>query len=173
MRLMMGMMRLRLTTPADAESVGRVLSAAYGDLLASDYAPETLAAIVPLISRAKPELLASGTYFAVVEDDAIISVGGWTPLKPGTGERIPGVGHVRHVATDPARLRKGAARLLMRHVLQDALLAGMEHMECLSTLTAEPFYAVLGFTRVAESTVMIGGHAFPCIDMRLALSPRR
>jgi GNAT superfamily N-acetyltransferase len=161
------MFEVRATTIADCDAVSRVLGAAYSGLLAGDYPAETLAAIVPLISRAKPGLLVSGTYHAVLLGGVIIGVGGWTRERPGTTDRERAVGHIRHVATDPAHLRKGAARALMLHILDQAQAEGIERMECLSTRTAVTFYASCGFVPFAERDVMIGGHAFPSVDMRL------
>ncbi|MGL4406236.1 MAG: GNAT family N-acetyltransferase, partial [Notoacmeibacter sp.] len=147
------MIELRPTVESDLESVSRVLEASYGTLLASDYPAEILAVIVPLISRAKPELVSSGTYFAAFENGKMIAVGGWTRARPGTGELIEGLGHIRHVAADPIHLRKGAAGMIMRQCLNDARLDGMAKMECLSTITAVPFYTRFGFEPVIERKV--------------------
>lgn len=149
------------------EAVSIVTAASYHALLIADYPAETLAKIVPLISQAKPELLSSGTYYAAVENDQMIAVGGWSKTRPGTNSLIEGLGHIRHVATHPAHLRKGAAGLIMRHSLEEAKAAGMTEMECLSTRTAEQFYAKCGFQRFLEKDVLIAGVPFPSIEMRL------
>jgi GNAT superfamily N-acetyltransferase len=164
------MLTIRPTTEHECAAVSSVLGAAYFVLLAPDYPADTLRCIVPLISQAKPELVASGTYFAAVEDGVMIAVGGWTRERPGTGERVEGLGHIRHVATDPAHLRKGAARAIMHRCFADARLAGVTALECLSTRTAVGFYASCGFVPVAERNVMIAGHAFPSIEMRRGLA---
>jgi GNAT superfamily N-acetyltransferase len=163
------MITVRPTTLDDLENAGRVFAAAYGALLPADYDAATLAPVLPLISQAKPELVASGTYFGAFENDRLIAVGGWTPHHPAGGASV-GIGHVRHVATDPAHLRKGAARLLLHHAFAQARSAGIETMECLSTLTAEPFYRSLGFRPIARRDIRIGGHAFPCVDMVMPLA---
>jgi N-acetylglutamate synthase-like GNAT family acetyltransferase len=158
---------LKTTTETDLDVVSRVLAVSYNTLLAADYPAETLAIIVPLISRAKPELLSSGTYYAAVQNDKIIAVGGWTKMRPGTNERVKALGHIRHVATDPAHVRKGAAGLIMRHCLSEAKAAGMVEMECLSTRTAVPFYAQFGFQRVEERDVLVAGVPFASVEMKL------
>jgi N-acetylglutamate synthase-like GNAT family acetyltransferase len=162
-------MHLRVTELQDEAAVTRVLLAAYGQLLTKDYPAETLAVVVPLISRAKPELLTSGTYYAVEDAGSIIAVGGWTRTQPGTNAVIDHVGHIRHVATDPKHLRKGAAGMIMQHCLTTARNSGMNEMECLSTRTAEPFYARCGFKRAAERDVVIAGFPFPSVEMRMLL----
>ena len=160
---------LRQTTEHDLDAVSRVLAASYGTLLAADYLPETLAIIVPLISRAKLELISSGTYFAVEETGEIIAVGGWTKTRPGTNAIIEGLGHIRHVASNPAHLRKGAAAMIMQHCLADAPAAGMTSMECLSTRTAVPFYSKCGFKVIAEKDVIVAGVPFASVEMHLKL----
>jgi N-acetylglutamate synthase-like GNAT family acetyltransferase len=164
---------LRPTTLDDLDAVGAVLGAAYANLLAPDYPQETLAVIVPLISRAKPELVTSGTYFAAVDQGDIIAVGGWTRTRPGTNDIVTGLGHIRHVATNPMHLRRGAARAIMARCLDEARSAGLMAMECLSTRTAVPFYTSCGFNPVAERDVSIAGFAFPSVEMRLQLQPGR
>jgi GNAT superfamily N-acetyltransferase len=87
---------------------------------------------------------------------------------PGGGAALAGVGHVRHVVTDWRHQRQGIGRALMEAVLADARGAGVGRMECLSTLTAERFYASLGF--VARGPVMVPlrpGIDFPAIAMEL------
>jgi N-acetylglutamate synthase-like GNAT family acetyltransferase len=68
-------------------------------------------------------------------------------------------------------LRKGAARALMDRTFNQARAHGISRMECLSTRTAVPFYASCGFVPVAERDVMIAGHPFASVDMRLAFTP--
>jgi N-acetylglutamate synthase-like GNAT family acetyltransferase len=159
--------KVRPTVAADLEEVSRVLTASYSTLLVADYLPETLAVIVPLISRAKVELVSSGTYFAAEENGYMIAVGGWTRTRPGTNELIERLGHIRHVASDPAHLRKGAAGLIMQHCLSNARTEGLAAMECLSTRTAVPFYAKCGFEMIAEKEVLVAGVPFASVEMKL------
>jgi N-acetylglutamate synthase-like GNAT family acetyltransferase len=160
---------IRATTENDLEAVSRVLAASYSALLAADYPLEVLATIVPLISRAKPELVSSGTYYAAEENGQIIAFGGWTKTRPGTNAIVEGLGHIRHVATDPAHLRKGAAGLITKYSLSKARSAAMTEMECLSTRTAVPFYTKCGFKTIAEKDVLVAGVAFASVEMRLVL----
>ena len=64
---------LRVATPADLAAVDALLARSYPRLLAADYPPSVLVTALPLISRARPELLASGTYY-VVEDGDILNI---------------------------------------------------------------------------------------------------
>jgi GNAT superfamily N-acetyltransferase len=159
---------LRAATKADLAAVDLLLSESYPRLLAADYAPSLLVTAVPLISRAQPDLVLSGRYFVAIAGDAVVAAGGWSAGAPGKGVATAGLGHVRHVVTDWRFQRRGIGRALMTAVLADARAAGVSGMECLSTLTAEPFYASLGFR--ARGPVMVAlrpGIDFPAIRMHL------
>lgn len=70
---------LRVAAPGDNETVSALLSASYKRLLVPDYEPCILAAALPLMTRANPRLLESGTYYvAVTASGTIIGCGGWT-----------------------------------------------------------------------------------------------
>jgi N-acetylglutamate synthase-like GNAT family acetyltransferase len=57
-------------------------------------------------------------------------------------------------------------RLLMERVFGTAREAGVQRMECLSTLTAVPFYRALGFLEVGPVTVPLApGIDFPAVAM--------
>ena len=160
----------RVATRADMPAVDALLARSYPALLKADYPASVLATVVPAIARAKPELMASGTYWVIREGDAALAVGGWTRALPGRGRR-PGLGHVRHVAADPARLREGLARAVIEAALDQARAAGVTRMECLSTRTAVPFYRAMGFEGSREVEVAIGPAriGFPAVEMARAL----
>jgi len=136
--------------------------------LAKDYPPSVLVTAIPTIARAQPRLVASGLFY-VVEDDAgagLLGAGGWSLEAPGGRPGQRGVGHIRHVATDPAATRRGVGRMLLQHILLVARASGMAQMHCQSTLTAEPFYAAMGFVAQGPITVPLsGGLAFPAVFM--------
>jgi GNAT superfamily N-acetyltransferase len=158
---------LRKASLADLSAVDALLSRSYPRLLAADYPPSTLVLAVPRIMRARPELLASGTYFlAESPEGRVLAAGGWTRGGPSPGAALPDTGHVRHVATDPDVLRRGVGRALMLRVMQDARGAGMLWLNCLSTRTAVPFYAALGFRPLHEAEVTLApGIVFPVLRM--------
>ena len=53
----------RVATPDDRAAIENVLSASYPALMGCAYDPDILAAVLPLITKANPALLASGTYY--------------------------------------------------------------------------------------------------------------
>lgn len=158
---------LRKASPADLSAVDRLLGRSYPRLLAADYPPSVMVMAVPLISRARPELLASGRYFVAEDPDGrLLAAGGWSRSNP-TGAMMQDLsGHVRHVATDPDAVRQGVGRALMRHVMQDAWAEGVVRLDCLSTRTAVPFYRALGFRPVGAVDVPLApAVVFPALRM--------
>jgi len=164
------MFTIRPATKQDFSAVDGLLSRAYPRLLKADYPPSILVTALPLISRAQPDLVACGTYFLVHEGDALLGAGGWTPQAPGQGGVTRGVGHVRHVVTDDRATRRGVGRALLDHIKASAKGQGLRRLNCLSTLTAEPFYAALGFKSIKP--VMVGlapGIEFASVEMECTL----
>ncbi|MFN4159901.1 MAG: GNAT family N-acetyltransferase [Gemmobacter sp.] len=165
---------LRTAELRDLAAVDLLLARSYPRLLAADYPPSVMVTAVPLIARAKPALLASGRYF-LVEDEIgrVLGAGGWSLHSPGAagaGEGRSGTGHVRHVATDRDALRRGIGAAVMVRVIEQARAAGVGMLECLSTRTAVPFYASLGFRVRGPVTITLApGIAFPAVRMVRAL----
>ena len=148
---------IRVADPTDLDAVTELLEASYPLLLASAYDASLLDAALPAMTRAQPALLASGTYYVAVSPGGrIVGCGGWSRERPGSGETVAKLGHVRHFGTHPDWIRRGVGRALYERCAHDARRAGLARLECYSTLSAEPFYAALGFERVRHIEV-----AFP------------
>lgn len=179
---------LRLARPSDLAAVDRLLSRNYPRLLAADYPPSTLVTALPIISRARPELLASRRYYVVeTESGSIVGAGGWSLQDPAQGSVGGGIGrtrggiggadragtgHVRHLVTDADWLRRGVARAIMAQVFSDALAQGVGWLDCLSTRTAVAFYASLGFRVINPVDVPLApGIEFPAIRMLRQIRP--
>ena len=150
---------LRLARPDDLMAVDGLLSRSYPRLLKADYPPSIMVTLVPLIARARPELLASGRYFIVADAAGrVLGAGGYSLSAPTARGVAPGtpqhaLGHIRHVATDPDVIRRGIGRRLMQAIFAAAGADGVRHYECLSTRTAVPFYTALGFRVVGPVAV--------------------
>lgn len=161
-------LHIRAARRADVPGVDALLARSYPRLLKADYPPSVLVTAVPLISRAQPGLVASGTYY-VAETDAgqIVGAGGWTRRDPATARTVAGQGNIRHFATDPAFTRKGIGGALLERCLRDAQDSGLVAMTCYSTRTAVPFYAAHGFEAEAEVEIELRpGVLFPAIRMQ-------
>lgn len=147
-----------LATPADAAEVTEVLSASYSRLWQGHYAESDLAALLPLVTQANPQLLASGRFFLAVSDGRCAGCGGWSIAAPGKSGRItPGLGHVRHFAVHPDHLRKGVGSAIYNACLSQARDEGLVRMEAWSSLPAVPFYERLGFRVIEHFTVQFPG----------------
>ena len=135
--------------------------------MATSYDAKLLRLATPIITQANPKLLASGTYHVAEADGVIVGCGGWTPERPGTTEKQPGVGHVRHFATIPDRAGQGIGRMIYARCETQARAAGVTVAECYASLNAERFYASLGFATVGPVTIPLGdGVTFPSVLMR-------
>jgi GNAT superfamily N-acetyltransferase len=158
---------LRRASSDDLSAVDRLLSRSYPQLLAADYPPSIMVLAVPMIARARPELLASGTYFLAEDAEGrLLAAGGWSRGRPSDLRVLADTGHVRHVATDPSVVRQGVGRALMGRVIEDAAAAGVVWLDCLSTRTAVPFYFALGFRPVGRVEVQLApAITFPAMRM--------
>ncbi len=167
-------LNVRVATATDIEGVDALLARSYPAILKASYKPSVLVTAIPLISKAQPMLVTCGTYF-VVEDrnGAIVGAGGWTPnAPPGDRSVSDKVAHIRHLVSDHRRLREGIGRLLMARVFETSEAAGIEQIECFSTLTAVPFYAACGFSTLGAMTVSLRqGIDFPAVHMRRFQKP--
>jgi GNAT superfamily N-acetyltransferase len=164
----------RPARPPDLSGVDALLARSYPKLLAVDYPPSVLVTALPLISRARPELMHCGTYWVAVEaGGAIVAAGGWTMGAPDGAGVVASVGHVRHVVTDVDHVRRGIGRDLMGRAMAQARSASIVRLDCLSTRTAVPFYAALGFQVLGDVDVALRpGIVFPAVKMVCDLAHR-
>jgi GNAT superfamily N-acetyltransferase len=81
------------------------------------------------------------------------------------------MGHIRHVVTDPDHTRQGIGRALMTRALQHAADEGVHKLECMSTLTAVPFYEAVGLMALTEIDLTLApGFRFPAGHMTMTLA---
>jgi GNAT superfamily N-acetyltransferase len=162
---------IRKATPDDAELLTELIAASYRTLDNGQYDAASLASAMPLMAKANPRLLRSGTYYVVEVDGVTAACGGWSFEKPGSTETKEGVAHIRHFATHPDYLRRGLARLLLDHCLTEAASRGATLMKSQATLPAEKFYASAGFRTVGSFDAEMGqGIMLPVLDMEKDLS---
>lgn len=157
---------LRPADISDAEALNSLFGQSYPALLKADYPPSVLVTAVPLMSKAQPALIASGSFFVICDGHDIVGAGGWSMQAPGGKPGMRGIGHIRHVVTDHRRTREGIGRALMEHIVLHAKGSGMTQLHCQSTRTAVPFYTALGFVAQGEIDVPLRpGIEFPAIFM--------
>lgn len=161
---------IRVARPEDAAVLTQLIEASYAKLDDGRYDAAQLVHALPLMSKANPRLLASGTYFVAEVDGIAASCGGWSFEMPGSRETTPGVAHIRHFATHPDYLRLGLARRLITRCLEEAAAKGAGLIKCQSTLQAERFYASVGFRPVGQIDVEMGpGVMLPVMQMERTL----
>ena len=158
---------IRVATPRDSEAVGALLRESYPVLMRPAYG-EALSAVLDVMVRANPELLASGSYYvAENEHGCVVGAGGWTRERPGDGAVEPAHAHLRHFATHPRWCRRGVARRIYERCEVRAREAGIRCLECYSSLNAVAFYASVGFETVARIDVSMGaGRSLAGVLMR-------
>ncbi len=130
---------VRLAQPDDAEGISQVILAALYGSNAQDYPADV---IVRVASNFTPdavrELLKRRVVLVAVQGRVIV----------GTAALDAKV--VRSVFVNPTRQGQGIGRLLMSEIVLRAREAGVTTLSVPSSLTAEPFYARLGFRTVRE-----------------------
>lgn len=135
------------------------------------YGEAFMAEILPIIARANPRLLTSGTYYlAFTPDGELIGAGGWTSERPGIGEIEADMGHIRHFATHPDWTGRGVGRALIDRSVDEARSRGISRFECYSSLNAVDFYRRLGFLEVRAIDIPMGdGLVAPSVLMERVL----
>src|SRR5262249_32693593 len=71
---------VRAVSPEDAEAVSAPLQSSYPALMAFGYEPILFARALPLLTKANPALLSSGTWYLVEAldvDEKLVGCGGW------------------------------------------------------------------------------------------------
>jgi GNAT superfamily N-acetyltransferase len=168
---MVSQITIRRTTVRDLPRIDALLSESYPALLKPDYPPSVLVTALPLIARANPSLLRSGTYFVAEDGEGrALAAGGWTWSAPQGGVGPRDLGHIRHVVTHPSATRRGLAGAILERCFSDARAAGITWMMAQATRTAVPFYRAMGFEERAEIEVMLRpGIGFPAVEMARGL----
>ncbi len=154
---------LRHATRADLGVVDALLARSYPKLLRPDYPPSVMVTALPIIARARPALLASGTYWIAEAGERAVGAGGWTPSRSSGAD-------LRHVVTDPAHVRQGIGRAILSRIFAEAANSGVRRFDCLATRTAVPFYKAMGFREIGPRMIELReGISFPAIAMQRRL----
>lgn len=154
------------------QEITNLFQRSYATLMKETYVPDVLSEVLPKMTTANPKLLSSNKfYFISLEENQIVSCGGWSMEKPGEQTIIPGTAHIRHFATDPNWIRKGFGRMIYEKCEKDARLEGVHSIECYSSINAERFYSSLGFEKIEKIEIPFGPNvSFPVIFMRKKIS---
>jgi GNAT superfamily N-acetyltransferase len=162
---------IRVARPDDGPFVNELLEASYPVLMKTAYEAAVLAAALPLMTRADPALLSSGSYYvALASDGRLAGCGGWTPERPGSGEVVARLAHIRHFATRPGWLRRGVGKAIYARCEHEARAAGARQFECYASLNATGFYFSLGFREIRPVEIAMGpGLEFSSVLMQRSI----
>jgi GNAT superfamily N-acetyltransferase len=168
---MVSQITIRPTTVRDLPRIDALLADSYPALLKADYPPSVLVLALPIITRANPNLLRSGTFFVAEEAEGrALAAGGWTYSAPQGGVGPRDLGHIRHVVAHPSTLRRGLASAILERCFREARAAGLTWMMAQSTRTAVPFYRAMGFEERSEIEITLRpGITFPAVEMARGL----
>ncbi|HNQ91728.1 MAG TPA: GNAT family N-acetyltransferase [Alphaproteobacteria bacterium] len=166
-------MKVRTANLTDKDGIDELLGKTFPALMKSHYDPEVLQEALQFISKSRPELLSSGTYYVATDDqEKIIGCGGWTKENPDTKDVQTGTGHLRHFATHVDHTRQGIGRKIFEICQKQALNEKISKFECFSTINAKKFYASLGFKTISPMHAKLpSGLELPCVLMRMDLTP--
>lgn len=166
-------MKIRPSTPEDFSAVETLLGRSYPALMADAYEPAVLSWALPLMIKADPDLLASGTFYLAEDAGEIVGCGGWTFGAPGSGRLTDGLAHLRHFAVDPSRARSGIGRRLFAECARVAAGRQARRFQAFSGLNAERFYAEMGLERLDLVHIPMGEDVlFPAVLMEGAIAAR-
>ena len=121
------------------------------------------------------QLIADGTYFAIMDGGELVGCGGWSKratlyggnhsaalrddrlLDPATEPA-----RIRAMYTDPAQVRRGIGRLILALCEAAARSAGFRRLELMATAAGEPLYRACGYHVIERVERMSpGGIAVP------------
>ncbi|WP_230384413.1 GNAT family N-acetyltransferase [Pseudomonas putida] len=130
---------IRAATVLDAEGISRVILAALRHSNAADYDAATLARVARSFTpQAVATLLDRRVVWVALEGGLIVATAG---LEKDV---------VRSVFVDPTYQRRGIGEQMMGCIEQEALDSGILQLQVPSSLTAQGFYARLGYRVVRE-----------------------
>ena len=178
-------MTLRPAQPSDIPELQRLIERSARVLSAGYYSSEQIESAIRYVFGIDSTLIADGTYFAVVEGDALIGCGGWSRRRTlyGGDQRPMGSADLLDPRTDAARIRaffispaharRGIGGKLLQACESAAREAGFRSLELMATLPGVPFYAALGYEpQERQSDVLPDGVAIEFVLMRKSMASR-
>lgn len=131
------------------------------------------------------QIVRDGTYLVVECGKRIAGCGGWSwrstlyggdssmiAREPRALDPATEAARIRAMYTDPAFVRRGVGRLILRHCEQAATAAGFRRAMAMATMAGVPLYAACGYVEV-ETVLsdLIDGVRVPLTRMEKLLSP--
>jgi GNAT superfamily N-acetyltransferase len=174
---------LRLATEHDIPSLKQLIPESARALSTGHYTDRQIESAIIHIFGVDSQLIADGTYYAVVADNHIVGCGGWSKRKTlYGGDQMKGeVDDLLDPTHDPARIRaffvhpnwarRGIGRSIIEACEAAAREEGFRSMELGATLPGEPLYAAMGYTVTTRfDIVMPDGESISAAHMVISLS---
>ena len=147
----------RLATAADTAAIASLMDRAIAELQRPFLTPEQIAAS-RLSMGLDTQLIADGTYFAILDGDALVGCGGWSKRATLYGgnhsaelrddrllDPASEPARIRAMYTDPAHVRRGIGRMILALCEEAAAAAGFKRLELMATAAGEPLYTACGY----------------------------
>lgn len=171
----------RIATTDDMVALAAVMDAAIGELQQGFLSPEEIESSRAIMGI-DTQLIKDGTYYVVLDGDAVAGCGGWS--RRATlygGDHTPGrdpdllnpttdAAKVRAMYTNPAYARRGVGQLILTLCENAAKDEGFERLELMGTMAGEPLYSKYGFVPVERLTDDRGGVAVPLVRMTKSIA---
>jgi GNAT superfamily N-acetyltransferase len=156
-------LHLRIATAADEPVMRELMNRAIAELLKPYLPPDAVTASFEVMGL-DSQLIADGTYFAVIDGGQIVGCGGWS--RRATlfgGDHTAGrnaalldprtePARVRAMYTDPAHVRRGIGRMVLDACEGAARAEGFGAVELAATLAGEPLYRACGYEEIEPFT---------------------
>ena len=173
----------RIATIDDLDALKVTIARAIERLQSDFLSPEQVRASHAVMGL-DTQLLRDGTYFILSDGDALAGCGGWSyrrtlfggdasvvAREPETLDPATDPARIRAMYTDPAYVRRGVGRTMLRLCEDAARAAGFARAEMMATLAGEPLYAACGYRRLDVPVDMVaGGVAVPLVRMGRTLA---
>jgi GNAT superfamily N-acetyltransferase len=164
----------RLATAADTQAIAALMERAIAELQRPFLSPEQIAAS-RLSMGLDTQLIADGTYFAILDGEELVGCGGWSKRATLYGgnhsaelrddrllDPASEPARIRAMYTDPSHVRRGIGRMILALCEEATAKAGFKRLELMATAAGEPLYAACGYQVIERVDRMSGeGIAVP------------
>jgi len=170
---------LRTARPGDVPAIRDLIVESVRGLSVSVYSPAQIESALTYIFGVDTQLIADGTYYIIVDADAVVAAGGWSGRQTLFGgdqhkgeadltiDPATAPARIRAFFVHPAWARRGLARQIYAACEAAAAAAGFRRFELMATLPGVPLYRALGFVDLEPVSVPLpDGLTLPCIHMQ-------
>ena len=167
-------LRHRLAIPADTQAIAALMDRAITELQRPFLSAEQIAAS-RLSMGLDTQLIADGTYLAILDGAKLVGCGGWSKRATLYGgnhsaelrddrllDPASEPARIRAMYTDPAHVRRGIGKMILALCEEAASAAGFKRLELMATAAGEPLYTACGYQVIERVDRMSGeGIAVP------------